>query len=55
MHTQIASKIATLTVALIMNMLIMAGVAVLFDGQSHQQLGIIASAQTAVQSAHEAT
>jgi hypothetical protein len=54
MNTQIASKIVTLTAALVMNGLIMVGVALLFDGQSHQQLGIIASAQATAQ-AHEAT
>jgi hypothetical protein len=55
MHTQIASKIATLTVALIMNGLILVGVAALFDGQSHQQLGVIASDRAAPQSTHAAT
>jgi Mn2+/Fe2+ NRAMP family transporter len=55
MHTQIGSKIVTLAVALIMNSAIMVGVALLFDAQSHQQLGVIASAKAASQSTHEAT
>jgi hypothetical protein len=55
MHTQIASKIVTLAVALIMNSVIMVGVAVLFDAQAHQQLGIIASARAVAQSTHAAT
>jgi hypothetical protein len=55
MHTQIASKIVTLAVALIMNSLIIVGVEVLFDSQSHQLLGIVASAQAASQSALGAT
>jgi hypothetical protein len=55
MHTQIASKIVTLAVALIVNSLIIVGVDLLFDSQSHQQLGVIASAQAAPQSTHEAT
>ncbi|HWX28184.1 MAG TPA: hypothetical protein VNZ53_12210 [Steroidobacteraceae bacterium] len=55
MHTQIASKIATLTVALIVNGFITAGVAVLFDGQSHQPLSVIASDRAATPSTHAAT
>ena len=55
MHTQIASKIATLTVALIVNGLIMASVAVLFGGQSHQQMSVIASDRAAPPSTHAAT
>jgi hypothetical protein len=55
MHTQITSKIVTLSVALIMNSLIMVGIALLFDGQSHQQSGVIASARATTQLAHEAT
>jgi len=55
MHTQITSKIVTLAAALVMNSVIMVGVAVLFDAQSHQQSGIIASAQAAALATHEAT
>jgi Mn2+/Fe2+ NRAMP family transporter len=55
MNTQIASKIVTLTAALVMNGLILVGVALLFDGQSHQQFGSIASAQATAQSTRQAT
>jgi hypothetical protein len=34
MHTQITSKLVTLTAALVMNSLIMAGIALLFDGRN---------------------
>ena len=55
MHTQIAPKIAALTAALLLNGLIMVGVAHLFDGQSHPQVGLIASTHATAQSAREAT
>jgi hypothetical protein len=54
MNTQITSKITSLVAALMMNALIMVGVAHLFDGQLQPQAGMIASAGTAVQSAGEA-
>jgi hypothetical protein len=36
MNTQISSKLVALAVALMMNTLIIGGVAVLFNGQMHQ-------------------
>jgi hypothetical protein len=54
MHTQIASKIAALSVALMMNCSIMVGVVYLFNIQTHQQSSVIASVRAAAQSTHEA-
>jgi hypothetical protein len=48
MNTQISSKFAALAVALMMNSLIIGGVAYLFNGQQHQHTTIISLAHTAV-------
>lgn len=54
MHTQIASKITALAAALMLNSMLMAGLAYLFDGQSHLQSSVIELAHATAQSAHEA-
>jgi len=46
MNTQISTKLAALAVALMMNSLIIGGVAYLFSGQIHQQPVMTALAQT---------
>ncbi len=46
MTTQISTKLAALAVALMMNSLLMGGVAYLFSGQVHQHAAITALAQT---------
>jgi len=47
MNTQISSKLAALAVALVMNSLILGGVAYLFNGQLHQHVAVISLAQAA--------
>ncbi len=54
MNTQISSKLAALAVALMMNSLIISGVAYLFNGQVQQHATFIAHDGAASQSAHEA-
>ena len=53
MNTQISSKLAALTVALMMNSLIAGGVAYLFDGQIQQSAVNAVSHDAADQAAHE--
>jgi hypothetical protein len=48
MNTQISTKLAALAVALVMNSLLIGGVAYLFNGQLHQHTAIISLAHTAV-------
>jgi hypothetical protein len=45
MNTQISSKFAALAVALMMNSLIIGGVAYLFSGQLHQHSTVLSIAQ----------
>ena len=47
MNTQISSKIAALAVALMMNSLILGGVAYLFNNQPHSHAVALSLAQTA--------
>ena len=47
MNTQISTKLAALAVALMMNSLIIGGVAYLFNGQLHQHTAITSLAQAA--------
>lgn len=47
MNTQISTKLAALAVALMMNSLLIAGVAYLFSGQLHQHTTVISLAHTA--------
>jgi hypothetical protein len=47
MNTQISTKLAALAVALMMNSLLIGGVAYLFNGQLHQHSTIISLAHTA--------
>jgi len=54
MTTQLTAKISALAVALVLNSLIMVGVARLFDGESQQQSSAVALSGTAVQPIHEA-
>jgi hypothetical protein len=51
MNTQIASKIAALAIALLMNSLVLGGVAYLFN--ANQPSGVIASAETCVQAGYQ--
>ncbi len=46
MNTQISTKLAALAVALMMNSLIVGGVAYLFNTQSHQHTSIVSIAHT---------
>jgi hypothetical protein len=48
MNTQISTKLAALAVALMMNGLLMGGVAYVFNGQLHQHSAIISLAHTAL-------
>jgi hypothetical protein len=48
MNTQISTKFAALAVALLMNSLIIGGVAYLFNGQLHQHTAVLSLAQAAV-------
>ena len=47
MNTQISTKLAALAVALMMNSLIIGGVAYLFNDASHQQAPVISLAHAA--------
>jgi hypothetical protein len=47
MNTQISSKLAALAAALMMNSLLIAGVAYLFNGPLHQHVAVISAAHTA--------
>jgi hypothetical protein len=47
MNTQISTKLAALAVALMMNSLIIGGVAYLFNGQAHQPTAVTSLAHTA--------
>jgi hypothetical protein len=47
MNTQISTKLAALAAALMMNSLLMGGVAYLFNGQLQQHTAIVALAHTA--------
>jgi hypothetical protein len=47
MNTQISTKLAALAVALMMNSLIIGGVAYLFNGQLHQHTAITSLVQAA--------
>jgi hypothetical protein len=46
MNTQISTKLAALAVALMMNSLLIGGVAYLFNGQLHQRTAIVSLAHT---------
>jgi hypothetical protein len=48
MNTQITTKLAALAVALMMNSLLMGGVAYLFNAQVHQHTAIVSLAHAAV-------
>jgi hypothetical protein len=48
MNTQISTKLAALAAALMMNTLLIVGVAYLFNGALHQHAAIISLAHTAV-------
>ena len=48
MNTQISTKLAALAVALMMNSLIIGGVAYVFNGPLHQHTAAISLAHTAV-------
>jgi len=48
MNTQISVKFAALAVALMMNSLLIVGVAYLFNGQIHQPTTVFSLAQTVV-------
>jgi hypothetical protein len=47
MNTQISTKLAALAVALMMNSLIIGGVAYLFNGQLHEHVALTSLAQSA--------
>jgi hypothetical protein len=51
MNTQISTKLAALAVALMMNSLIIGGVAYMFNAQLHQHTPIASLAQTAAPAA----
>ena len=48
MHTQISTKFAALAVALMMNSLIIGGIAYLFNGPLHQHTTVLSVASAAV-------
>jgi hypothetical protein len=48
MNTQISTKFAALIAALMMNSLIIGGIAYLFNGQLHQHTAVLSVAQAAV-------
>jgi hypothetical protein len=50
MNTQISTKFAALAVALMMNSLIIGGIAYLFNGQLHQHMAVLSVAQATVTS-----
>jgi hypothetical protein len=45
MTTRISSKLAALTIALTMNVLLMGGIAYVFDAQVHQNFSIVSFAK----------
>jgi len=47
MNTQISTKLAALAIALMMNSLLIGGVAYLFNSSSHQQVAIVSLAHAA--------
>jgi hypothetical protein len=54
MNTQISSKLAALAAALVMNSLLIGGVAYLFNGPLYQHVPVISAAHTAAPSPHGA-
>ena len=54
MNTQISAKLAALAVALVMNSLLIGGVAYLFNDASHQQATVISLAHTAAATSNSA-
>ena len=54
MNTQISTKLAALAVALMMNSLLIGGVAYLFSGPLHQQTAAISGAHAATSAVHGA-
>ena len=54
MNTQISTKLAALAVALMMNSLLIGGVAYLFNSQVHQHTTVISLAHTAASTLHGA-
>jgi hypothetical protein len=54
MNTQISSKLAALAAALMMNSLLIGGVAYLFNGPLHQHVTVISAARTPAPSPHGA-
>ena len=54
MNTQISSKLAALAAALMMNSLLIAGVAYLFNEPLHQHVAVVSAAHTATPSPHGA-
>ena len=54
MNTQISSKLAALAVALMMNSLIIGGVACLFNAQIQHNAASVSLAHVSAQTAHEA-
>jgi len=54
MNTQISSKLAALAAALMMNSLLLGGVAYLFNGPPHQHVAVVSAAHPAAPSLHGA-
>jgi Na+/melibiose symporter-like transporter len=54
MQTQITSKIASFTLAVVLNGLMLAGIGYVFDAEAQPQSSVIASSSHAVQSSGEA-
>ena len=54
MNTQISSKLIALAAALMMNSLLIGGVAYLFNGPLHQHVAVISAAHAAAPSLHGA-
>jgi hypothetical protein len=54
MNTQISSKLATLAASLMMNSLLIGGVAYLFSGPLHQHAAVISVAHAAASALHGA-
>jgi hypothetical protein len=52
MTTQLSTKLAALGVALMMNSMLIGGVAYLFNGQLHQHTPVISLAQTMAPAQH---
>jgi hypothetical protein len=55
MNTQISTKLAALAIALMMNSLLVGGVAYLFNGSLHQPAAVLSLAQSAAATAATAT